>query len=1041
MRTLLDIRENPMIPMGTQYFDIVQDRRGIIYFANGGGIFEFDGINLKYIPANDAFVFSLAIDSSGIVYVGAKYEFGYLSPGTEGNMHFVSLVNELPDNARNFGSVKKIIANSEGVYFLSKQFLFRWFNHKIHIVKPETYFYPENFFIFGKHFVIQDKTGLMEVAGNSITPAPAGEFFKSKYITAMLKYDNNKILTVTQKTGIYLYDYYSGRIDTFITSCRSEIGTGTALNNETFAFASSNVGLKIIDIKGNIVNSFNKSSGIQDNIINKIFVDQENGLWLASDNDVSRLEYPSPVTWFGEANGLPGSIFAVVSLNETIYAATANGLYFLKTGDNHNNSDARFLHYKSIRGHTILGLLPCRYHILVATDFGVYVFEDENSIRIGNPDIAYCLAFSADSSVIFSGHDSYLGCMRINQNTGSFDIQVFNKVKIEGQARTIAEDKNGDIWIGTDIERIYRLDFNGNFEMQPEIEIFDSAMGLPSISYVSVIGGKPLFGTWTGLYTFDSAKNMIIPDTMLGKIFCDGSNDVFKIGGIKNKNFYMVAGEKIHFAHLNEKSVYNVTSKPFLRIPETAINDIFLDGNGIAWFGSDLGIFRYNPSVEKLYTAPFYSLIRRVAIDKDSVIFSGSFYSKIITGNDTEYVASLLQPDEIIISLPYRYNNINFEFAATSYDNESHIQYSYFLDGFDREWSDWNYESKKSYTNLPHGRYHFRVKALNVYQQESTEGIYEFSILPPWYMTLWAYSGYILLFFGLLYSGIRINTVRLQREKKILEAIVAERTAVVVKQKQVIEEKNKDITDSIEYARYLQEAVLPDAGQLKKILPESFIYYQPKDILSGDFYWFSKQDGKKMVAACDCTGHGVPGALLSVLCNNLLFQAVFDHGKKIPGDILSEVNKNVLDALKKEGAAVQAEEGMDVSLCVIDSEKGIVSFAGANHTLVILNEGNINEIRGNFTPVGGNTPAGFNFTTHTIPLNNGSNFYLTTDGYYSQFGGPKGKKLTRRGFYEIIRQAARMSIESQATFIRQKFFEWKGSYGQVDDVLVMGFRV
>ncbi|MBI2968597.1 MAG: SpoIIE family protein phosphatase [Bacteroidetes bacterium] len=269
---------------------------------------------------------------------------------------------------------------------------------------------------------------------------------------------------------------------------------------------------------------------------------------------------------------------------------------------------------------------------------------------------------------------------------------------------------------------------------------------------------------------------------------------------------------------------------------------------------------------------------------------------------------------------------------------------------------------------------------------------------------------------------------------------LAQKNQTIVHQKEIIEQKNRDITDSIEYARYLQEAVMPDPKQLKILLPESFVFYKPKDIISGDFYWFCEKNRKIMLGACDCTGHGVPGALLSVLCNNLLFQAVFDHGKEEPGDILSEVNKNVLESLKKEGAAIQAEEGMDASLCVIDKNSDKILFAGANHLLTILNAGHLEEIRGDMTPVGGLTDKNFRFTSHYIPVNGNTELFLSTDGYHSQFGGPKSKKLNRSGFRQIIKKAAVNPMEMREKILEEEFNNWKGPSEQVDDVLVVGFH-
>ena len=257
----------------------------------------------------------------------------------------------------------------------------------------------------------------------------------------------------------------------------------------------------------------------------------------------------------------------------------------------------------------------------------------------------------------------------------------------------------------------------------------------------------------------------------------------------------------------------------------------------------------------------------------------------------------------------------------------------------------------------------------------------------------------------------------------------------------VIEEKNKDITDSIEYAKTLQDAILPDKNEIRKALPRHFIYFQPKDIVSGDFYWFHNNEEKIVIAAADCTGHGVPGAFVSMMCNNLFNQAIIEQGILDPGEILTEVNKGVTFAFRQEGALARATDGMDVALCVIDTQKKKIEYAGAQRPLLQIRGGQMNEIKPDKAPIGGRVDKMHDFSTRTLESKKGDRFYMFSDGYADQFGGPKGKKFMIKRFKEMLLEINNKPFEEQRSHIHRALTDWQGTTERVDDILVMGFEV
>ncbi|MCE3225463.1 MAG: protein serine/threonine phosphatase [Bacteroidetes bacterium] len=271
--------------------------------------------------------------------------------------------------------------------------------------------------------------------------------------------------------------------------------------------------------------------------------------------------------------------------------------------------------------------------------------------------------------------------------------------------------------------------------------------------------------------------------------------------------------------------------------------------------------------------------------------------------------------------------------------------------------------------------------------------------------------------------------------------MLARRLRITKQQKIVIEEKNKEITDSINYAKRLQDAILPHKDQMLSVLPGSFIFFRPKDIVAGDFYFFEEEAGTVFVAVADCTGHGVPGAMVSVVCANALTRCVKEFKLKDPAAILDKAREIVLETFRKSGQDVK--DGMDISLISLqtsNSELKTIKWSGANNALWYIQNGQLHEIAPDKQPVGqGHNPKPF--TSHTVNLNTGDRVYLFSDGYADQFGGGKGKKFRGKALKEMLITIHEKPAEEQERQLHNSFEEWKGKLEQIDDVTVMSFRI
>ncbi len=247
----------------------------------------------------------------------------------------------------------------------------------------------------------------------------------------------------------------------------------------------------------------------------------------------------------------------------------------------------------------------------------------------------------------------------------------------------------------------------------------------------------------------------------------------------------------------------------------------------------------------------------------------------------------------------------------------------------------------------------------------------------------------------------------------------------------------KEVADSIRYASNIQAALLPDADYFKRLLPDSFILNLPRDIVSGDFYWVSKVDNRIAVTAADCTGHGVPGAFMSIMGINFLNQ-ITSYCIPAANKILNQLREYVMKALHQTGMAGEQKDGIDMALCVIDTDAGIIEFAGANNPFFYFRNGELKEIKGDRMPIGVSPLEEESFTKHTLMLDDVDSFFIFSDGYSDQFGGDHYKKLKMKGFREIIKSIHNKKTGKQVEILVDKLDEWKRDNRQIDDILILG---
>jgi len=322
---------------------------------------------------------------------------------------------------------------------------------------------------------------------------------------------------------------------------------------------------------------------------------------------------------------------------------------------------------------------------------------------------------------------------------------------------------------------------------------------------------------------------------------------------------------------------------------------------------------------------------------------------------------------------------------------------------------------------------------------------YNVTIQPEW----WQVLSFLLIIFYIIFL---IKNRRLKQSKIKLEQIVEERTAA-------LKHKEQEITDSIRYALRIQLSIIPTQGKVKSLLPKSMVYYKPKDIVSGDFYWVDHINDEVLFSAVDCTGHGVPGAMMSVIGLKLLDQAVQDKQLSKPADILQYLDIGVNNTLRQSYDPSAVKDGMDLALCNINYKTLTLQYAGAFNSMLLIRKnisstyqitnnkeafyGNdILEVKSDKNPIGSNADGVADvFTNHTIQLQKDDCVYVYTDGYADQFGGPKAKKFKYNQLKDLLVSCAHLPIDEHYSVLDKAFNAWKGNQEQVDDVLVIGVKI
>ncbi len=1053
--------------------DILQDSKGYMWFATQNGISRFDGYNFKNFSIQDGlpsiYIYCLFEDSKGNIWVGTEdggvARFNgreFITYNTDNGLVSNNEIEEILEDHK--GNIW-VRTRAEGVSKISKNTITNY--------TQETGL-PSNEVLSG---FVDSKgriwfgtlNGIIIFDGKEKRTITTNEGLSNNTVWDIIEDKYNNYWIATQGGGIIKYNekefinytiedgLSSNIILTLLEDTHGNIWIGTyenglcKFNGKSFnAFTYKNLSSKTViklyednkkriwiltrpdgvyQIYKNRFRDYTTENNLLNDIVWSINEDTEGNIWFGTFGGISKIS-KKPFEIYTVDFGIPGKDIMAVHADKSgnIWAGGYNGLFRLDVNNN------------------------------------ISIFNDENGLPANEIG---CITHDINNNIwigTFYGLTKYSG----NKFTTYEDYIWFDQMSLpDKKAVDITEDFMGNIWCVHEkgISKFY----NGKYYN------YDIKYGIPSNNVRAIkidLINNLWFGTAEGVSVYDGIRfknisteqglshnscNDIAVDSS-GSIWIGTDNGLNKVtrrnGDFEIKVYTIKDGlvsNSIMFVEtdrtnnlwigydkgLNKIDLKNFKIQYYSELEgftplESYLRAVTVDMNNNIWIGTGNGLVRYVPDLDVIRKTPPVTYITNVFVYGDTT-------DLLDYAEGVDSISGL----PLNLKLPYNKNNLIFEYIGLHFSIPEKNRYQYMLEGYDDSWSEvTNKTQTDQYKKLPHGNYTFKVKAANCDGIWTPEPVsFSFAITPPFWRTKWFLALEIIFAISLIFLFIKARERKLQHDKKVLAQKVKERTIEIEKQRDKIAEQNREITDSIMYAQRIQSAVLPDVEYTNSILPQHFIFFKPRDIVSGDFYWMTETANDVIVAVADCTGHGVPGAFMSMLGVSLLNEIINVNRDHTANKILETLRKNIKQTLSQRGKKDETRDGMDIALCIINFNERKVQFSGAYNSLLLVRNSEHTIFKGDKMPIGIHVGKEKPFTNYNFKIFKGDMIYLYTDGYADQFGGPEEKKFKSVSFRQLLLDIHNKPLEEQQQILDKTFEDWRGNLNQIDDILVMGIRV
>jgi len=813
---------------------------------------------------------------------------------------------------------------------------------------------------------------------------------------------------------------------------------------------------------GKSFTSFTSNEGLASKSVTTVNQDSYDNIWVGTfGGGISKYNGKS-ITTYTTKQGLPSnSILSVTpDQNGNIWIGTFNDGICFFDGENFTTyTTSQGLYNNSIRNIT----LDKSGNIWIGTGKGVMKFNGESFITFttkqGLVNNSIRTIFQDNSGNIWIGTDGgvsiYDGKSFTNFNTdqGLSNNSVF----------CIDQDQKGNLWMGT---------YGGglNILTQNEIKKINFKNSTPKksdsqiVKFITLTVSNGLPDNGISAIRFNSKGDAII-GTNYG-IYVISNHEVNQITNNKISNLGKLKGETF-----NQFNGYNIKDV------NTGTNNgaILIDKQDKIWVGhSNKGITRVDLNALNKNPIPPIVALKNLQLKNEDICYYSlntqtdsltlsqqeiSTYKKILTQQERDSIQHYYKgvkfdsiskwyplPQNLV--LPYKHNALTFEYNAIETDRNFMVNYQYMLKGSNNDWGPITKKKEATYTNLTEGKYTFLLRAQSPWEVWSTPIEFSFTILPPWYRTWWAYLGYLVISILTIWSLVNMQTKKLKQRQAELEVEVENATKeitktlkVVEQQKEKVEEAHKEITDSINYAERIQRSFLATDDMLTENLGEHFVFFKPKDVVSGDFYWADTlSNGTFAMVNADSTGHGVPGAIMSILNISSIENAI-KEGLTNPADIFNSTRQTIIERLKKDGSKEGGKDGMDASIICFDFKNLKMNYCTAQNPIWVIRNGEVIQIKPEKMPVGKHDHDHIPFVGGEFQLEKGDQVYTLTDGFQDQFGGPKGKKFMVKRLRNFVLENSHLPMTEQYQKLEKALTDWMIGLEQVDDVCVIGICI
>jgi serine phosphatase RsbU (regulator of sigma subunit) len=1071
-----------------QNWAICQDENNVMMFANRRGILTFDGKSWNLIRMQSVPYSIKYYAENKRVYVGCDDNYGYLEKDEKGFYKYISLSGD----SAGTGLVTKIIFTDSTIYFYGETSISR---HTLKTGQLEKRLFSKQNKPFTGMFVTMKNTfinvaskGLYRVEADTLFPIVTGYLFEKDEILFALPYDEKCVLLgrsggeLSLFDGIKIYDYQI-KDDGYVR--QNILSEGISVSDSLYAFSTLDGGAVVVAKKsGKLIYKINYQNGLPDDEIFAMGSDNANGLWLSHQFGLTRADLLLTIGKINIYPGLLGNLTTSVWYNNELYVATSEGVFYLTEIKNYTDVEV------PIRSEQIKPLPPPSLKPVLSpppsipeeqkTKKGLIsrIFGKKTVTPPANePKII--MAEKAETVQPIAPKAPLSSPVRERVRRIKSINYIFKKVEgLEEKCKQLVPSNSG-LLAATNKGLFLISGHTVKNIVNDQYINYISEKTSDNRYYIATSEGyfyiENISGSWSvvfpdknfaqPLYSIASVNNDMLwagGDNMAYKITKnqDGSAGGYVTYTVKNDypQRYIIefANDTVFMVTESGISYYDKTSDAFISYGRSELLDEskmdFINNQpdvpwlnrGGEWISlsadkkiaaNDKALLKIFNEIISIYTSQDYILI----VTADNQLYRIERNKTLTIKPDLAlYTRSISNAEGVYFKLSditfgRGDNTVYFDLVAPGYLKENSTQYQYVVEKMMNDWSKWSTSSTITLM-LPAGKYTLKVRAKDIWGNISEPRSLDFTIKAPFTQTTLFYILTFATAMILLVVVIRFRERQLKKDKQTLEAKVRERTAEIEAQKQ-------EITSSIEYASRIQLAMLPINDHFKNAFSDHFIMFRPRDIVSGDFYWFGEDENHFFFTVADCTGHGVPGAFMSTLGISTLNEIISNKSDLQANsvlDLLREKTKNSLHQTGKEG---ETADGMDVAFCVLHKDRRKLEYSGAYNPLFIFQRGEFKEYKADRMPIGIYYGEKSAFTNYEINVTKGDVIYIFSDGFPDQFGGPEGRKYRKTSLKKLLSEIYTKPMAEQRQIIEDEFERWKGCADQVDDVTIIGMRI